>query len=539
MADNWANFPAMSNAGAAQQPAAEGAAPAPAQGAAGGLDDDWGDFGGFEEATPPPPELAQQVPGPGVEASPSPWASFAIASVQNPAAGQPDLLMAQAQAQPPLQPQIDPPFADPVPQRGAAAAPELTSQAEASRQQAQAQAAAPPQNQPAKNGLDNIDVALDDDLFGAEGAVGGPPPVENHNAASAEADHLDELGMLSGEMNEPPAGHRLIKRSSSSTEVLAAELTGKVARMEDRLSAAEREKIRLLKVREELTEKLDALDKEVEGHRREAEEQRQRYEAVQARHATEMEEIRKAGHDALAVIVEEYKELCKCAVLQQQEASEKQLQVAITTETENCKEILQNQHDRLANVLEEERKQNEERIKTALQEQADAQRIMLETCLREEKEKNQLEIEKAIQEAHKKSEASLQKALEEERSKGKEMLEVQRSEAARSLEEERNRHQETLLRELEQERQRSKEAIKAALEEERKHQQEAIKQAMANARQGSEEYNAEQKRLDAVVRHRSMASLDLFLESARQQLKSLMDDKPVGNPVDTPNNNSS
>ena len=60
---------------------------------------------------------------------------FPAASVQNPAAGQPDLLMAQTQ--PPLQPQIDPPFADPVPQMVAAAPPELTSQAEASRQQAQ------------------------------------------------------------------------------------------------------------------------------------------------------------------------------------------------------------------------------------------------------------------------------------------------------------------------------------------------------------------------------------------------------------------
>ena len=60
-------------------------------------------------------------------------------------------------------------------------------------------------------------------------------------------------------------------------------------------------------MREELAQKLEALDKEVEGHRQEAEEQRQRYEQVQARHASEMEEIRKAGHDALAVIVEEYK----------------------------------------------------------------------------------------------------------------------------------------------------------------------------------------------------------------------------------------
>ena len=33
--------------------------------------------------------------------------------------------------------------------------------------------------------------------------------------------------------------------------------------------------------------------------------------------------------------------------------------------------------------------------------------------------------------------------------------------------------------------------------------------------------------MDACVRQRSLASLDLFLESARQQLKVLMDDKPI------------
>ena len=74
-------------------------------------------------------------------------------------------------------------------------------------------------------------------------------PVENHNAVSAEGEHLGELDMLRGEVDEFPASQRLVKRSSSSTEVFAAELTGKVARLEERLSTAEREKIRLQKVR--------------------------------------------------------------------------------------------------------------------------------------------------------------------------------------------------------------------------------------------------------------------------------------------------
>ena len=64
-----------------------------------------------------------------------------------------------------------------------------------------------------------------------------------------------------------------------------------------------------IQIRDELTQKLEALEQEVEGHRQETAEQKQRYEQVQARHALEMDEIRKAGHDALAIIVEEYKVL--------------------------------------------------------------------------------------------------------------------------------------------------------------------------------------------------------------------------------------
>ena len=55
------------------------------------------------------------------------------------------------------------------------------------------------------------------------------------------------------------------------------------------------------------------------------------------------------------------------------------------------------QHDRLANVLDEERQKNEDRLKEALQEQLETQKTMLQTCLREEQDKNKSELKKATE----------------------------------------------------------------------------------------------------------------------------------------------
>ena len=134
------------------------------------------------------------------------------------------------------------------------------------------------------------------------------------------------------------------------------------------------------------------------------------YLAPQARHKEEVEQIRSGGHDALALIVEEYKvgtptqccalwyphphlllitpsllpyhpaltssldlsltphpfipsqELSRVTVEQERERSEKLLNEAITKETERCEQLLKEQHERLTAALEEERERQEERV---------------------------------------------------------------------------------------------------------------------------------------------------------------------------------
>ena len=76
------------------------------------------------------------------------------------------------------------------------------------------------------------------------------------------------------------------------------------------------------------------------------EEQKKRYQELEARHQTEIEQLREAGHSTLSVIVEEYKSQSQLAVAQERERSEGLLQEAMTREMEKSQQKLQEQHDR-------------------------------------------------------------------------------------------------------------------------------------------------------------------------------------------------
>lgn len=69
---------------------------------------------------------------------------------------------------------------------------------------------------------------------------------------------------------------------------------------------------------------------------------------MEARHKTELEQIRQAGHDTLTIIVEEYKRQTLLAVAQERERGESLLQEAVSRESEKSQQKLQEQHDRSA-----------------------------------------------------------------------------------------------------------------------------------------------------------------------------------------------
>lgn len=67
---------------------------------------------------------------------------------------------------------------------------------------------------------------------------------------------------------------------------------------------------------------------------------------METKHKTEIEQIRQAGHDTLAVIVEEYKAQSVLGVAQERERGESLLQEAIQREAEKAQQKIQEQHER-------------------------------------------------------------------------------------------------------------------------------------------------------------------------------------------------
>ena len=127
-----------------------------------------------------------------------------------------------------------------------------------------------------------------------------------------------------------------------------------IAQLKEKVSAADREKTRLEKEQEELRRKADELRAQIGEQEAAAARQQQLYEETQARHATELEAMRQAGHEALVKIVEEYQMLAKAAVAQEREHAEKQLANAVQQVTDEAQQRLEQQHERLQAMMTEE-----------------------------------------------------------------------------------------------------------------------------------------------------------------------------------------
>uniref|UniRef100_A0A8C3F0I8 Coiled-coil domain containing 91 n=1 Tax=Chrysemys picta bellii TaxID=8478 RepID=A0A8C3F0I8_CHRPI len=188
-----------------------------------------------------------------------------------------------------------------------------------------------------------------------------------------------------------------------------------VASLEIKLKDAEEEKCRIKKELEDLMEKHSILQtdflKEKEGEFISHED---RYKKLQEKHKLELEDMRKAGHEALTIIVEEFKALLQSTVQKQEEAIEKQYVAAIEKHSYKCEELLNAQ-----------------------------------------------------------------------------------------------------------------EVVKAAIMEEQKRSEKAVEEAVKRTREELLEYIKEQKRLDQVVRQRSLCSLELFLSCAQKQLSTLLKEEPI------------
>uniref|UniRef100_A0A8D2QKT1 Coiled-coil domain containing 91 n=1 Tax=Zosterops lateralis melanops TaxID=1220523 RepID=A0A8D2QKT1_ZOSLA len=114
-----------------------------------------------------------------------------------------------------------------------------------------------------------------------------------------------------------------------------------VANLEIKLCCAEEEKLKIKKELEYLLEKHSVLEMDFLKEKKEKVLPHQdHYKTLQEKHKQELEDMRKAGHEALTIIVEEFKALLQSTVQQQEAAIEKQYILAIEKHSHKCEELL-------------------------------------------------------------------------------------------------------------------------------------------------------------------------------------------------------
>ncbi|XP_045685803.1 coiled-coil domain-containing protein 91 isoform X5 [Phyllostomus hastatus] len=196
------------------------------------------------------------------------------------------------------------------------------------------------------------------------------------------------------------------------------QLQQKISSLEMKLKVSEEEKQRIKKDVELLLEKHSVLEKDfLKEKEQEAISFQDRYKELQEKHKQELEDMRKAGHEALSIIVDEYKALLQSSVKQQVEAIEKQYISAIEKQAHKCEELLNAQHQRLLEMLEVEKDLLKEKIKEALTQQSQEQKEIFERCLEEERQRNKETLVSAAKLEKEAMKVEVLKAIEEERKK--------------------------------------------------------------------------------------------------------------------------
>uniref|UniRef100_A0A6I8NCU1 Coiled-coil domain containing 91 n=1 Tax=Ornithorhynchus anatinus TaxID=9258 RepID=A0A6I8NCU1_ORNAN len=274
------------------------------------------------------------------------------------------------------------------------------------------------------------------------------------------------------------------------------QLQHKVTDLEIQLKASEEENQRIKKDLEKLMEKhrfsesdfLKDKENEVLTHQN-------RYKELQDKHKHELEDMRKAGHEALSIIVEEYKALLQSTVSQQEEAIEKQYISAIEKQVHKCEDLLNTQHQRLLEILDSEKELLKDKIKEALVQQSQEQKEILEKYLEEERERSKEAISTAVKIEKEIMKNTVLQAVEEERRN----LEKVHAEERELWKSEHTRDQDAISRAIQEaiqeQRKLSQETVKAAIAEERRRSEKAVEEAVERTREELMEYVKEQKRM--------------------------------------------
>lgn len=322
-----------------------------------------------------------------------------------------------------------------------------------------------------------------------------------------------------------------LQDANSAKEKLEVNVRG----LEEKLSIAEREKVQLQKELGALLERINPLEDETKYLREILEKQKEKYEQLQEQHQEQVKEIRKAGHDALAVIVEEYKELSRKAVLEQQEENKIRMEKVLEDQQAKFQDFLQDQQESFERVLQGERRNSDKKAMDLLEEEKQRHKTEIESCLQEERVKGKEALNEALEDARRQNLEAIEIARKEERRKYEEFV-AERETSMRTLTDQEGKRLQLVLEDaMKEEKERNKIALESSLTEERKRGREYAEEIKEQTKKEMLEYFMEKQEADKTARQKHLHCLDLFLESARAQLKTLMEEQPEKDPPRQPN----
>ncbi|KAF1552010.1 Coiled-coil domain-containing protein 91, partial [Eudyptula albosignata] len=286
----------------------------------------------------------------------------------------------------------------------------------------------------------------------------------------------------------------LVDAETQGTNEPKSYLQQAAANLEIKLCTAEEEKLKIKKELEYLLEKHSILEMDFLKEKKENVISHQdHYKTLQEKHKQELEDMRKAGHEALSIIVEEFKALLQSTVQQQEAAIEKQYILAVEKHSHKCEELLNAQHQRLLNILEAEKEVLSEKIEEALMQQSQKHKEVLDKCLDEERQRSKEAVAAAAKAEKEVVREAVLKAVEEERKN----MEKIHAEERKMWKAERDRHKiaQAVWEAMQEQRKHNQEMVKEALMEEQKRSEKAIEEAVKRTREELMEYIKEQKRV--------------------------------------------
>ncbi|KAF1525849.1 Coiled-coil domain-containing protein 91, partial [Eudyptula minor] len=286
----------------------------------------------------------------------------------------------------------------------------------------------------------------------------------------------------------------LVDAETQGTNEPKSYLQRAAANLEIKLCTAEEEKLKIKKELEYLLEKHSILEMDFLKEKKENVISHQdHYKTLQEKHKQELEDMRKAGHEALSIIVEEFKALLQSTVQQQEAAIEKQYILAVEKHSHKCEELLNAQHQRLLNILEAEKEVLSEKIEEALMQQSQKHKEVLDKCLDEERQRSKEAVAAAAKAEKEVVREAVLKAVEEERKN----MEKIHAEERKMWKAERDRHKiaQAVWEAMQEQRKHNQEMVKEALMEEQKRSEKAIEEAVKRTREELMEYIKEQKRV--------------------------------------------